>query len=404
MPLFKGTASKATPKKAIEYITKPDKAVIVSSLSMDDSRNYAKQFKETCELYSKGNRHNERKYYHFKLSCNPTDNPTPQQSHELAEKLAQELFSAHECVIATHTDSDVIHSHILINAVSFETGKKFHMNNKEYEDCKDLADVLGIEMGFTPLYWREKVSERYERMDADVATESKTLSNAEINIVKRDTEGTASWKDALRQAIDEAKLHCINRVAFEKYLHDTFGVIMTRNTKKTVSFVHPAIGEKYAIRGAKLGNDYTATSIDEALLKNRERSSINARLFTHTEQQHTTKSNINISIIPSQPTSQNGNGERYTAGVLGEVDTELRRIDEAVSRITTGVQSGDEPENGGASKHIISDRENVISQPKRDEGTDRTKRQEPSKPATKSPKHDPVIQQKPKRRSYENER
>ena len=61
MPLFKGTAGKAKPKKAIDYITDPKKAVIVSSLSMDDNRDYAKQFTETCKLYGKGSGYDERK-------------------------------------------------------------------------------------------------------------------------------------------------------------------------------------------------------------------------------------------------------------------------------------------------------------------------------------------------------
>ena len=102
-------------------------------------------------MYGKGNGRNERKYYHSKLSCDPADNPTPQQSHELTEKLAQQLFAAHECVIATHNDTGTLHSHIIVNAVSFETGKKLHMNIGEYRNCKDLADKLGIKRGFTPL-------------------------------------------------------------------------------------------------------------------------------------------------------------------------------------------------------------------------------------------------------------
>ena len=127
MPLFKGRAGKAKPKKAIDYITDPKKAIIVSSMSMDDSTDYAKQFTEICKLYGKGSGYDERKYYHFKLSPDRADNPTPQQCHELAERMAKKLFSAHECVIATHNDTDTLHSHIIVNAVSFETGKKFRV-------------------------------------------------------------------------------------------------------------------------------------------------------------------------------------------------------------------------------------------------------------------------------------
>jgi len=50
-------------------------------------------------MYGKGRDLTERKYYHFKLSCNPDDNPTPEQSHALAEKLAQELFADYEVTL-----------------------------------------------------------------------------------------------------------------------------------------------------------------------------------------------------------------------------------------------------------------------------------------------------------------
>jgi hypothetical protein len=274
MPLFKGKSSKAKPKKAIDYITRTDKAVIVSSLFMDDNRNYARQFKETCDLYGKGSKPNERKYYHFKLSIDPDNEPTPEQSHKLAEKLAQELFSAHECIIATHDDTNVIHSHIIVNAVSFETGKKLHLNTTgrgegSYAHCKDLADELGLKMGFYPLQWREKVAKRKERLENDFVLDDKAMNNAERQLAKRDDSGTLRWKEALHQAIDEAKLNCTDRAGFENYLANNFRVKMPRNTTKTISFVHPAMGENFTVRGAKLGNGYTAYEIDRALENNK---------------------------------------------------------------------------------------------------------------------------------------
>jgi len=82
------------------------------------------------------------------------------------------------------------------------------------------------------------------------------------------------------KAIDEAKAHCAGRADFQRYLHDNHGVTMPRNTGKTISFIRPAVGEKFIIRSNKLGSDYTAASIDQALQENAERSLINARLFT----------------------------------------------------------------------------------------------------------------------------
>jgi len=353
---------------------------------MDDSQSYAKQFKETCDIYGKGNGRNERKYYHFKLSCDPADNPTPQQSHELAEKLAQQLFAAHECVIATHNDTETLHSHIIVNAVSFETGKKLHMNIGEYRNCKDLADKLGIEMGFTPLDWQTKTSEKYDRIYSDdsITSDSKYLSSAERNMAKQGDLATASWKEALRQAIDEAKAHCTNRAEFQRYLADNFGVTMPRNTGKTATFVHPAVGDSYAVRGAKLGSTYTTTSIDEQLQQNQQRSVLNARLFTETEQPaaRTTSTISNSPIIPSQPTSQTGNGKRSATRCISDISAELRSLDESVKSITGKSQ----PDNSAVDR---LDKKG-------------TPANEPTTSATKE--HERIVQHKIKRRSNAHER
>ena len=378
MPLFKGKSSKAKPKRAIDYITRPDKAVIVSSLSMNDNKDYAVQFRETCTLYGKGTGYGERKHYHFKLSIDSADKPTPKQSHELAEKMASRLFAAHECVIATHTDSGTIHSHIIVNAVSFETGKKLHMNIKEYQASKDLADNLGAEMGFTPLDWRTKTAEKLDRLSngGAISTDKKNLSHAERNIDKHGTLSKESWKESLRVAIDEAKAHCTDRTEFQQYLKDYYNVIMPRNARKTISFVHPAIGRNFAIRGAKLGADYTADSIDQALQANRERSELNARLFIIEEQPI---SEPFISTIVSQPTSQGRNGKRSAPRSIGDVGAELRSLDEAVHRVAKPVQPKFKP-------------------------TVATKRKEATGTDNQPTEHERSVQQKPKRRSYSNER
>jgi len=432
MPLFKGKSSKAKPKKAIDYITDPKKAVIVSSLSMDDNENYAKQFKQTCDLFGKGSKNNERKYYHFKLSIDPNDNPAPEQSHKLAEKLAQELFSAHECVIATHNDTDTLHSHIIINAASFETGKKLHLNDSAYRNCKDLAEKLGAEMGFTPLMWREKTSAKRQRDKNDTSLESKSLTNAERNIAKRDFDGTASWKDALRHAIDEAKANTASRAEFQNYLYENFGVIMPRNTAKTVSFVHPAVGETKAVRGMKLGGLYTASSIDEALLNNKnynDRSVFNEGLFTQTEQPPTGASHGNSNwtdpttvthapipttihqpsrpfepTSPSQRTSQERSRNRFAPRSISDISADLQRINESVYGIAMDNQQqyddecgvvatigggdtiGFEPEFVGAAEH------------------NEPERPAPTKPTPEPPKPEPNIPEKPKRRAKGHDR
>ena len=423
MPLFKGKASKAKPKKAIDYITNPDKAVIISSQSMDDSRDYAKQFKETCELYGKGRSSNERKYYHFKLSIDPCDNPTPEQSHKLVEKLAQELFSAHECVIATHNDTGTLHSHIIINAASFETGKKLHLNMANYRHCKDLANTLGAEMSLSIMDWRTKTKEKRERSKSDeaITNEGKYLSSAEQNMARNNDLSIISWKEALRYAIDEAKSNTTDRMEFQRYLQEHFGVTMPRNTAKTVSFIHPAMGETYAIRGNKLGADYTAYAIDDALQQNKnqnDRSVLNARFFTATEEPANSTSGASyteptitgtaqfphISTNRSQPARQDRNRKRIAPRSISDVSAELRSLNTAVSQIAKGVSTScDNRDSDMAGQHIsnIKHSEKALRE---HTSNDNPKRPKPPEPVAETPKHESSVQPKPKRRSYSHER
>jgi len=410
-------------------------------------------------MYGKGRDPTERKYYHFKLSCNPSDNPAPQQSHALAEKLAQELFADYECVIATHDDTGTIHSHIVVNAVSFEAGRKLHMNNAAYRHSKDLANELGAEMGLSTMDWRTKTKEKRARSKSGEAiiADSKYLSSAELNMAKNGNLSTVSWKEALRHAIDEAKAHTADRTEFERYLQDNFGVTMPRNTSKTVSFIHPAVGEKYTVRGNKLGADYTATRIDEALQQNHcqnhfqnqnqihnDRSVLDARLFSTeeypiTEQAVTTTATATTSwsdpntaahaispptpprphnpISPSQRQRQEGHGKRIVARSVSDISAELRSIDYEVGRIAGTVQEPISEEYSQVERRHISSPRNserpcegitADNDPKqrelsrnverpREHDNEQPQQSQPVSERTPEPK--PVVQQKPRRSS-----
>lgn len=101
MPLFKCTSSKSTPRKAISYITDPNKAEFVSVRNLFEDEDYASQFNETTKRFGKCKGYDERKYYHIKLSCARKDNVSPQAAQKYAEEMAALLFYNHECVIAT---------------------------------------------------------------------------------------------------------------------------------------------------------------------------------------------------------------------------------------------------------------------------------------------------------------
>ena len=252
MPLFKGCGCKGKPAKAIDYITDEKKAAIVTSHALDDNRDYAQQFAETAKLFGKEQKYNSRKYYHFKHSFDPKDNITPEEAHRLTEKLAQDVFPDNEYIIATHTDRNHIHCHIIVNSVSFVNGKMLHYSKDEYGRLKDLSNEIAAKYGYSTLDFRKKAADR--------------IKSEERRIILK---GGTSWKEELREVIAEALKVCETMEDFEKHL-GKYGVTITRNTARTISFLHPH--KKKPIRGSRLGQVYTKEAILHEFTKFRNRT------------------------------------------------------------------------------------------------------------------------------------
>ena len=241
MPLFKCSASKAKPKNGIAYVTDKKKAKIVTVRNLFEDEDYAKQFEETASRFGKGDKFDERKYYHCKLSCARQDNVSPEKAHAYAEELAQKLFQNYECVIATHTDTQTVHSHIIVNAVDPITGKKLQFNKQDYVKMKDEANRLGKKYGFTETDFRKR------------GKHSRTAIEKKIML-----KGGTSWKEELREVIAEATKKSTTPDKFKDYLEKCYGVKITRDGKD-YSYLHP--DKQKPIRGEKLGTNYTKKEI-----------------------------------------------------------------------------------------------------------------------------------------------
>ena len=241
MPLFKCSASKAKPKNGIRYITDQNKAAFVSAKNLFEDEDYAKQFEETAKRFGKGEKFDERKYYHFKLSCARKDNVTPRLAHDFAEEVAEEFFKNYECVIATHTDTETVHSHIIVNAVDPITGKKLQFGKAEYAAMKDEVNRIGKEHGYTETDFRKR------------SKNSRTPIEKKIIL-----KGGTSWKEELREVIAEGIKNSKTSEEFKEYLDKCYGVKIMRDGKD-YSYLHPE--KQKPVRGAKLGENYTKTEV-----------------------------------------------------------------------------------------------------------------------------------------------
>lgn len=291
MPLFKGVAGKAKPNKAIAYITREDKARVIDVQNLFIDEDYAEQFRQTAARFGKGTERNERKYYHFKLSPDRADNADPFMVQEYAKACAEKMFEGCECVIATHTDTQTVHVHIIVNAVHPITGKKLHFNDEDYTRLKDMTNEIGEQFGFTPLDFRKK-------------SDNKRTTDERHIILK----GGTSWKEELREVIEEGKMLATSEEEFISHLAD-YGVKIARSGKD-YSYLHPQ--KSKAIRGQKLGDNYTKTEILNGIAKHKNGAD-GYPAATITENQRGTAA---------------ADGKRATQRGVGDIQREMQHLGE----------------------------------------------------------------------------
>lgn len=291
MPLLKGTAGKAMPDMAIGYITRKDKAKYIDVQNLFEDEDYSAQFKETAARFGKYTDYDERKYYHFKLSPDRADHADPLMVHEYARACAEKMFEGCECVIATHTDTQTVHSHIVVNAVHPLTGRKLHFNDGDYTRLKDMANEIGEEFGFSSLDFRKK------------AENNRTQDERHIIL-----KGGTSWKEDLREVIEEGKLLASDESEFFAHLAK-YGVKVTRNGND-YSYLHPE--KSKAIRGQKLGDNYTKREVLSVIEKHGNRTGGYAV----------------GAVAENQRDTEGGNGKRTIERGVGDLKREMQRLNQ----------------------------------------------------------------------------
>jgi hypothetical protein len=110
--------------RALEYVAddnKTDKKMYVSAINCPKQRAY-EQMMATKRRFGKlgGN----VAYHGFQSFA--TGEVTPEEAHEIGMETARKMWGdEYEVVVTTHLNTDNIHNHIVLNSVSFKTGRKF---------------------------------------------------------------------------------------------------------------------------------------------------------------------------------------------------------------------------------------------------------------------------------------
>lgn len=104
-----------------------------------DGENAFKEFMATKKSYGKTDGMN---FYQYVQSFSPEENITPQRAHGVALEFAEKAWTGYEVLVVTHCDAQHIHSHFVINSVSFENGKKLWQNPNTLKSLRALSDEI----------------------------------------------------------------------------------------------------------------------------------------------------------------------------------------------------------------------------------------------------------------------
>lgn len=158
MPILKSVGevgkSVGSLKAVLDYVSRKDKnteKVLTSGVGLD--ANIDKAFAEIMYNKRSYNKVNGKMYKHYIQSYSPEDKISPEKAHEIAVKFAEENFLSRgfKCYVATHSDKDHIHTHFILDNVSFENGLKYvelsesDLKRKQYKERYEKGELKSHE-------------------------------------------------------------------------------------------------------------------------------------------------------------------------------------------------------------------------------------------------------------------
>ena len=155
------THGKKYRRRLIKYILNPDKTYNLKLVSDFGVSNYLDfpSYEEMVEMYNVNFTNNDKLYesrndrqekhqqnihaHHLIQSFSPEDNLTPEEINRIGYETMMELTGGHfRFIVATHTDKNHVHNHILINAIDRNSDKKLIWNYALERNLRMISDRI----------------------------------------------------------------------------------------------------------------------------------------------------------------------------------------------------------------------------------------------------------------------
>lgn len=77
-----------------------------------------------------------------------TGEVTPGEAHAIGVETAKRMWGdEYEIVVTTHLNTDNVHNHVVVNSVSFKTGRKFENHVSDHYKLREISDAICAERG-----------------------------------------------------------------------------------------------------------------------------------------------------------------------------------------------------------------------------------------------------------------
>ena len=222
---------------------KTDKKMYVSAINCPKQLAYETMM-DTKRRYGKlGGNVAYHGYQSFK-----TGEVTPEEAHRIGMETARRMWGDnYEIVVTTHLNTDNIHNHIVVNSVSFRTGRKFENHISDHYRLREISDAVCQEYGKSVL-------------------KNAKFYGGEKGAYWVHKDGGMTHRDILRRDIDEV----LSRVSiyrhFFEYLENLGYEVRGDVDSPNLSVI--AEGWQRPVRLKSLGPKYTPDAIKERLLRN----------------------------------------------------------------------------------------------------------------------------------------
>lgn len=230
MAVIKAVSSKAGINTVLDYVMQEEKTEqkLLSGLNCVPD-TVKDEMRVTKLLWDKDG---GRTYKHFVQSFAPGEKIDPAQAHQIACQLAASRpeWQDFEVLIATHEDKEHIHTHFVVNSVSYVDGHKLQQSKAELQAMKDYSDQLCAKYGL-------HITEKGKTFDGQEREETAAFSKDTYQLLKKAEQGEVkSYVQDIALAILDCREKATSRTDFVQRMNERGYGVDWQDSHKYITF------------------------------------------------------------------------------------------------------------------------------------------------------------------------